>query len=239
MGIFDSMSNTINRLISQLIPSGMHHWELTRQRMEQHLLTHFQSLGIEACLKTWTEEKTRRREGKEKVIVRKLANLQVQIGEISSIEVWRQTRKQGNMSTTFEELSYVVILKPGITMRHIPIFTSATILQPVDENNFEWTGFTWGKLPLLVERLKTDTQLNNRLQNLFDINMLTELRIRALYEDRIEIISNYDSQRLPSHELLDCIDNIARHAISYITEQNQYRDHQDEITTQKIFGTRN
>lgn len=239
MEIFDAISKTMTSIRSNLIPSSRHRWYLVRQKMEQHLLTHFQSLGVEVCTKMWAEVKTRRREGNEKVTLRKLANLDIQMGEISSIEVWRQTRKQGRVSMTFDELSYIVMLKPDISISRIPILTSTAIPQTTNDKTFEWVGFTWGKLPLLVERLKVDTPLNNKLQKSFDVNMLTELRIRALYEDRIEIVSNYDPQKLPSRELLDCIEDIAKHVISYITEQNEYRDHQDEITRQKLFGPRN
>ena len=127
-----------------------------KQRIEDDLLQHFNKIGITASRKTWMAENLRRREGDEKVILQKLASLDVKLNNIVSIEVWREKRRRGHVSTTHDELVYKIPFRNGITLRRIPILTNMSVVQTADKNNFEWTGFMWGKLPLLVERLKAD-----------------------------------------------------------------------------------
>jgi hypothetical protein len=207
-----------------------------KQRIEEDLLKHFDSIGITASQKNWIAESLHRREGDEKVILQKLASLSVKLNNIVSIEVWREKRKHGHISTTQDELVYKIPFRNGITLRRIPVLTNMSIVHTADKNNLEWTGFTWGKLPLLVERLQADNELNNKLHKIYEENMLCELRIRALSDDNVDIVSEYNPQRLPPRELITCVEAIAKHVISYVNEQNKARDHVDEIVRQKLFG---
>jgi hypothetical protein len=205
-------------------------------QVQDNLQVHFGKLGIEALPHTWIAKKLRSKEGDEKVTLIKLAGLEVQMREIHSIEVWQQTRKKGNISTKQDELRYTIRLKPGVTMRRIPILSNVVIKKINDKKTFQWDGFTWGKLPLLVERLKVDENLNQRLQQFFDTDVLTELRIRALSDDKVDIISDYNPQKLPPRELLACIEDISSHVVSYVSEGNKSRDSREEITRVKLFG---
>lgn len=211
--------------------------KLLKRRIEKDLLDHFSRIGIIASQQTWEAETFRRREGNEKVSLRKLASLCVHMDNIPAIEVWRETRKRGHTSTTQDELVYKIPFRGTVTLRRIPILTSTTFIQTADKKNFEWTGFAWGKLPLLLERLREDKELNDRLQEIFDEDMLAELRVRALSDDNVDIVSEYDSHRLPPRKLLNCIEEIAKHVISFVTEQNQRRNHADEMVRQKLFGS--
>jgi hypothetical protein len=117
----------------------------------------------------------------------------------------------------------------------IPILTNAITVQDVDRKIFQWNGFTWGKLPILADRLKADNELNNNLQKFFDTGALGELRIHAFSSDAISITTDYNLQRLPSRELLLCIECLARHVDSYVSEQNKFRDHFEEMVKAKLF----
>jgi CheY-like chemotaxis protein len=207
-----------------------------RRTLQKDLLSHFVSIGIEASAQSWMAKKFHSREGDEKVTSLQLAGLDVQMKEIHSIEVWRQIRKQRNVSLTHDEIRYIIVLKPGITMRRIPILSTTVISKSEDAKSFQWSGFSWGKLPLLVERLKADENLNKRLQYHFNKNILSEIRIRAMYEDKVDIISDFNLHNPPSRDLLNCIEDIAYHVVSYVVEENKSRDHREEMTRIKLFG---
>jgi hypothetical protein len=208
-----------------------------RRTLQKDLLSHFVSIGIEASAQAWTAQKLHSREGDENVTLLKLAGIHVQMKEIRSVEVWRQTSKHKNVSITRDEIRYVIFLKPGITMRRIPILSTAIVTKLDNTKSFQWDGFTWGKLPLLIERLKADESLNRRLQEYFNKDILGELRIRALYDDKVDIISDYNPRNPPSRDLLDCIDDIACHVVSYVVEENKFRDLREEVTRTKLFGS--
>jgi hypothetical protein len=125
-------------------------------------------------------------------------------------------------------MTFVILPEPGMRLNRIPILTNL-VKTPADKgkNGFKWRGFEWGRLPLLVDRLKIDTGLNRRLLRYLDTDLPDNLRITVLSGDRIGITTSYNPQRLPSHEFLNCIEDITDHIHDYIAERNRTRELQN------------
>lgn len=231
------MSNTSARLsslssLSRFIPNMV-----SKRHIEIELLTHFSNIGVEVHPQEWSAKKIYRREGKEKTTLRKLASFDVGMNLINSIEAWQQTTKRGRVSIIQYELRFIIPFTSAKTLYRIPILTNAITVQDADRKTFQWNGFTWGKLPLLADRLKADNELNDNLQGFFYTGVLGELRIHAFSSDAISITTDCNLQRLPSRELLSCIECLARHVDSFVSEQNSFRDNFEETVKAKLFGS--
>jgi len=188
------------------------------------LLEHLGSIGVRAELQKIESKELKRREEGYRVRLRQLADIRVWLKRIQSIEVWRESKKRKDESTTDDEITYVVTFEPGLSLYRIPILTSTVKTQRVGGKiRFQWRGFQWGRLPLLVDRLKADRGLNRRLLRHFNQSLADDLRIRALSGDRVGIATSYSPQRLPSREFLDCMEDIAQHVNDYVAERNKER----------------
>lgn len=218
-----------------LILLGVLFWSLSRWskrrqiiQLEAKLVGHLRSIGVRTEKQRAHDTVLRTREGKYAVVLRHLVTTRVWLREIESIEIWRITRKGNKETMTLDEMTFVIIPGPGMSLNRIPILTN---LVKTPENKgkkgFKWRGFEWGRLPLLVDRLQVDTGLNSRLLRYLDSDLPDDLRITVLSGDRIGITTSYNPQRLPSHEFLNCIEDIADHIHDYIAEQNRSRELQN------------
>ena len=205
-------------------------WSRRRQirQMEAQLLEHLRRLGISAEKQKSKKAVTRTHEDEHAVLLRHLLTIRVWLRRIQSIEIWRITRKRERETVALDEMTFVVTPEPGMSLNRIPILTNLIGASAIEgENGFRWRGFEWGRLPLLVDRLKVDSDLNSRLTEYFDTDMADNLRITALSGKRIGITTRYSPQQLPSRGFLTCIEDIADHIRDYIAEQNRIRELQD------------
>lgn len=196
------------------------------------LVEHLRSIGLTAQHK---EESVREvREDKtpfgelERTRSEKLADISVSVGGIRSIEVWREVeyRRVRDVQygrTTLQEIAvnemtYIIDIATGVTVPtavQASTLTRRTILGKI--KSFEWHAF-----PTLLHRLEADKKLKHRLVGCLDRKDLPgDLRIRRLPGDRLGITTRYKPRRLPSRELLRCIEDIAAHVNDYVTEWNR------------------
>jgi len=198
------------------------------RQLETHLVEHLKGIGVGAEEQKSKGTVTRTHDDDYALILRHLVTIRVWLRGIESIEIWRITRKGNKESQTLDEMTFVIIPEPGISLNRIPILTNFIKTHTTEgKNGFKWRGFEWGRLPLLVDRLELDTNLNNRLLRYCDIDQLDNLRITALSGDRIGITMIYNPQRLPSRNFLVCIENIADHIREYVAERNRTRELQN------------
>ena len=205
-------------------------WSRRRQirQLEAKLIEHLRNIGIRVEKQKAHGTVVRTHEDDSTVMLRHLISIRVWLRGIQSIEIWRIIRKVAKESTTLDEITFVVAPKPGMSLNRIPILTNLTNSSKIsDDNGLEWHGFEWGRVPLLVDRLKVDTNLNNRLRGHFDIVLSDEIRITVLAGDRIGITTRYHPQRPPSPEFLSCFEDIADHIHDYVAERNESRQLQD------------
>jgi hypothetical protein len=160
--------------------------------------------------------------------MRQLVTIRVYLRGVQEVEIWRITRKGESGTTTVDEITFVIVPKPGMSLNRIPILTNLSMTHTSKgKNRFRWRGFEWGRLPLLVDRLKVDTDLNNRLRGHFATNPPDNLRITAVDGNRIGITTGYDSRKPLTRDFLTCIEDIADHVHEYIAEQNRVRELQN------------
>lgn len=195
------------------------------REVKTQLLGHLKSIGVRAELQKGENSEIRRREEGYRVRLRQLAGVRVWLTRIQSIEVWRETRKRESNSVTEDEITYVVAFEPGITLSRIPILTNMVRMETAGgKTRFQWRGFQWGRLPLLVDRLRADRSLNRRLRNYYSQDVVDDLRVRALSSKGVGITTSYNRQKLPSREFLNCIEDIAQHVNDYVAERNSERE---------------
>jgi hypothetical protein len=214
---------------------GMLSWSSSRwlnryriRQLETQLVDHLRSVGVRAEERKDKVTLTRTREDEYAVILRHLVTIRVWLSGIHSIEIWRITRKRDNESSTLHEMTFVIAPESGMSLSRIPILTNIVKTHATKgRNGFQWRGFEWGRLPLLVDRLKVDTDLHNRLLEYFESDLPAELRITALDRERIGITTGYSPQQLPSRAFVACIEDIAKHIHDYVAERNVYRELQN------------
>ena len=214
---------------------GVLFWSLSRwsrrhqiKQLEAQLVEHLRGIGVGAEEQKSKDIVTYTHEDDCAAILRHLVTARVWLRGIESIEIWRITRKGEKKSVTLDEMTFVIIPEPGMSLNRIPILTNL-VKTPATKgkNGFKWRGFEWGRLPLLVDRFKADKDLNNRLLGHFDSDRTDELRITALNGDRIGITTSYSPQQLPSRGFLACIEDIADHIHDYVAERNRTRELQN------------
>jgi hypothetical protein len=210
-------------------------WSLSRwsrrhqiRQLETHLVEHLRGIGVDAEEQKSKGTVTRTHDDDYALILRHLVTIRVWLRGIESIEIWRITRKGNKESPTLDEMTFVITPEPGMSLNRIPILTNIAKTHITEgKNGFEWRGFEWGRLPLLVDRLKVDADLNNRLLGYFNTDLPDNLRITVLSGDRIGITTSYSPQRLPSRSFLVCIEDIADHIRDYVAERNRTRELQN------------
>ena len=214
---------------------GILFWSFSRwfnryriRQLETQLVEHLRAIGIRAAELEGKVKLTRTREDEYAVVLRHLVTIRVWLSGIYSIEIWRITRKRANESSTLHEMTFVIAPEPGMSLSRIPILTNIVKTHTTEgRNGFQWRGFEWGRLPLLVDRLKVDTGLHNRLLEYFKFNLPADLRITALDRERIGITTGYSPQQLPSRAFLACVEEIAKHIHDYVAERNIFRELQN------------
>jgi len=198
------------------------------QQVTNQLLEHLESIGVSAQPHEVESDKIRKREEGYRVTLHQLAGLRIWLRRIQFIEVWREAKKGKNESAIEDEITYVITFEPGTTLRRIPILTNIVSVQMAeDKSRFRWRGFEWGKVPLLVDKLKADKALNSKLRKHISQDMADDLRVRALSGNRVGITMVYDPHRLPTREFLACMEDIAEHVNEYVTERNIEREQQE------------
>ena len=198
------------------------------QQVTNQLLEHLESIGVSALPHEVESNKIRKREEGYRVTLRQLAGFRIRLRRIHFIEVWRESKKRKNESTTEDEITYVITFEPGTTLGRIPILTNIVGIKVAEgKSRFRWRGFEWGKVPLLVDKLKADTALNSKLRKHIDEDLANDLRIRALSGNRVGITMVYDPHSLPTREFLACMEDIAEHVNEYVTERNIEREQQE------------
>ncbi|HEY32419.1 MAG TPA: hypothetical protein G4O10_04875 [Dehalococcoidia bacterium] len=235
----------IGGILAGLAFLGMLFWLLSKRsrkrlihQTEVQLVEHLRSIGVKAEIQKVKRKVVRTREDGYPVILRQLVTTNVWLRGIQSIEIWQVTRKGEEKSTTLDEISYMITPEPGMTLYRIPILTNIVTVQTADgKTEFEWRGFEWGRLPLLVDRLRTDRNLNSRLLRHFYTNLPDNLRITASSGDKIGITMSYNQQQLPSRELLTCIEDIASHVCDYVAERNSARKQEEGKAQQDDWTT--
>jgi len=219
-------------ILAGLIFFGVFFWAFSQQsrnrlihQIEAQLMEHLRSIDVRSEAQSGKSTVIRTREdGYTTVLLRLLVTIHVWLRGIQSIEIWRIVRKGEEKTTTLDEITYVINLEPGMTLNRIPILTKIASTQTADsKTELEWQGFEWGRLPLLVDRVKADRGLNSRLFRHFDSNPTDNLRITAPSGQKIGITMSYEPQRLPSREFLTCIEDLAMHVLDYVAEQNSAR----------------
>ncbi|UCB43600.1 MAG: hypothetical protein JSV77_02845 [Dehalococcoidales bacterium] len=229
---WQALAIRIGDTLTGLASLGTLLWSISRRsrkrlirRMEAQLVEHLRSIGVSAEVQRRKGKVVRTRENGYAVTLRQLVTTHVWLRGIQSIEIWQVTRKGEEKSTTLDEITYMITPEPGMTLYRIPILTNIIKIQTASsEAGFEWQGFEWGRLPLLADRLKTDRNLNSRLLWHFSKNLPDNLRITAPSWDKIGITMSYDPRRLPSRELLTCLEEIAGHVCDYVAERNSARE---------------
>ena len=198
------------------------------RQLETQLVEHLRGIGVGAEEQKSKGTVARTREDDYAVILRHLVTIRVWLRGIQSIEIWRISRKGDKESVTLDEMTFVIIPEPEMSLNRIPILTNIAKTHITEgKNGFKWRGFEWGRLPLLVDRLRVDADLNNRLLGYFDTDLVDALRITALSGNRIGITTSYSPQRLPSRGFLTCIEDITDHIRDYIAERNRTRELQN------------
>ena len=221
--------------LAGLILLGVLFWSFSRwsrrrqiRQLEANLVEHLRSIGVSAEKQRAKGSVLRTREDDRAVTLRHLVTTRVWLKGIQSMEIWRITRKGEKESVTLNEMTFVIVPGPGMSLNRIPLLTNIVKTHTTGgESRFKWRGFEWGQLPLLVDRLETDTDLNSRLLRHLDADLSGNLRITALSRDRVGITTSYSPQRLPSRDFLTCIEDIAIHIQEYIAERNRTRELQD------------
>jgi hypothetical protein len=171
------------------------------------------------------DRQVRRREDEYAAVVRQLADIRVSLNGIDSIEVWQKTLKARRKETIVEdEITYLTPVKPGLTLSRIPILTW-TVRQATEDGGtgFCWQGFEWGRLSIIADQLRKDTDLNKRLLRHFNEDVPGNIRIRALAGDRVGISTSYGARRMPSRHFLACIKDIVKHVDTFVAEQTRQR----------------
>jgi len=192
------------------------------------LLEHLESIGVTAQPHEVESKKIRKREEGYRVTLRQLAGFRIWLRRIHFIEVWREAKKGENEPATEDEITYVITFEPGTKLGRIPILTNIVSIQVAEgKGRFKWRGFEWGKVPLLVDKLKADKALNSKLRKHISQDLANDLRIRALSGNRVGITMVYNPHRLPTREFLDCMEDIAEHVNEYVTERNIEREQQE------------
>jgi len=192
------------------------------------LLEHLESIGVTAQPHEVESQKIRKREEGYRVTLRQLAGFRIWLRRIHFIEVWREAKKEKNKSATEDEITYVITFEPGTKLGRIPILTNIVSIQMAEgKSRFKWRGFEWGKVPLLVDKLKADKALNSKLRKHISQDLANDLRIRALSGNRVGITMIYNPHRLPTREFLACMEDIAKHVNEYVTERNIEREQQE------------
>jgi hypothetical protein len=224
IGIRDTLAGlTFFRTLFWLFPRWSRRYQI--RQLEAQLVEHLRGIGVDSERQTHKGTVRRAHEDEYAVILRHLVTIRVWLRAIRSIEIWRITRKGDREIVTLDEMTFVMTPEPGMSLNRIPILTNLIRTRTTKgKNRFKWRGFEWGRLPLLVDRLKADTDLNNRLLGYFDSGMVDDLRITALDGERIGITTSYSPQQLPSRGFLTCIDDIAEHISDYVAEQNRTRE---------------
>jgi len=164
----------------------------------------------------------------------KLADIRVSVGGIRSIEVWRVVEyrrvrePQGGtrlQEIAVNEMTYIIDIATGMTVPasvQASTLTRRTILGKIKP--FEWHAF-----PALLQSLEADKTLKHRLLVCLDRKDLPgNLSIKRLPSDRLGITTMYKPRRLPSRELLKCIEDIAAHVSNHVTEWNRDREAKTE-----------
>ena len=227
----------IGGTLAGLVILGVLFWLTSRwlrkrriRQIETQLLEHLRSIGIDAEAQKSKKSVTRTHEDEYAVLLRHLVTIRVWLRGIHSMEIWHITRKGERETITLDEMTFVITPEPEMSLNRIPILTNLVITHTTKGgNDFEWRGFEWGRLPLLVDKLRIDTDLNNRLSRHFDADPADNLRITALSGKRIGITTRYSPQKLPSRGFLACIEDIADHIRDYIAEQNRIRELQNSL----------
>ncbi|HEY40731.1 MAG TPA: hypothetical protein G4O18_02605 [Dehalococcoidia bacterium] len=206
-------------------------WWLRRRQIRQleaNLTEHLRSVGVSAEERRVKGTVVHSHEGDDTVILRHLVTTRVWLRGIQSIEIWRIIRKGKKESVTLDEMTFVVTPESGMSLNRIPLLTNIVKTHTTSgKSGFQWRGFEWGRLPLLVDRLDVDTDLNSRLLRHLDNDLLDDLRITALSGDRVGITTSYRPQQLPSRDFLTCIEDIADHIREYVAEFNRIRELQN------------
>ncbi len=201
-------------------------WSRRRQikQLEAKLTEHLRGIGVRVEKQKARSTVVHTHEGDSTLVLRHLVTARVWLRRIQSIEIWRISRKDAKESITLDEITFVVIPEQGMSLSRIPILTNLIKSAEIrDDNGMEWRGFEWGRVPLLVDKLKVDMDLNSRLRGYFDASPSGDLRITVLPGDRIGITTRYHPQRLPSPEFLSCLEDIADHIHDYVAERNRTR----------------
>ena len=122
-----------------------------------------------------------------------LAEIQVRLRHIHSIEVWRETwieehlREGGRRDRVQRHkntVNYVVPFEPGVT---VPEGVQASITR---RRTF-WgkiKSFEWRAFPAFASRLKADEFMNSRLLGYLGKNLPEDLRIRRRYLDVQQVL---------------------------------------------------
>ncbi|HEY91763.1 MAG TPA: hypothetical protein G4O07_08005 [Dehalococcoidia bacterium] len=214
-----SLSAPFRHFIKQSIRRPTHQVEI---QLEEHL----NSIGVPVELIRERNISQHRREAKGMTVTTNLlARAHVCLKRITSIEVYRVSTRSREKSTVLDEITYITDLEPGVTLTRIPVLTNAVLTEREDSPAaFYWSGFEWGKLPLLAHCLEVDKDLNRRLLHHFSTDTPGDLRITALPDNKVGITTSYDPQYLPSRGFLSCLEQIADHINRYAVEQNRTRD---------------
>jgi hypothetical protein len=198
------------------------------RQLEANLVEHLRSIGVSAEKQRVKGAVVRTHGDNHAVILHHLVTVRVWLRGIQSIEIWRITRKGEKESVTLDEMTFVIVPEPEMSLNRIPLLTSAVKTHSNGaKTGFKWRGFEWGRLPLLVDRLEVDTDLNSRLLRHLDTDPPENLRITALSGDRVGITISYSPQRLPSRDFLICIEDIVDHIQEYVAERNRTRELQN------------
>lgn len=198
------------------------------RRLGTQLVEYLRSVGIDAERQNGRTTMKHTHEDDYAVVLRHLLTIRVWLRGIESIEIWQITRKGERKSSTQDEMIFVIVPEPGMSLNRIPILTNLVRADTAaGYSRLKWRGFEWGQLPLLVDRLRADTYLNSRLLEYLDTNLLDDLRITALSGNRIGITTSYNPRKLPSRGFFSCIEDIAGHILDHVAEQNRSRDSQN------------
>lgn len=195
--------------------------------MQAELRAHLEGLGIQSEPMSRLGRSIRGRQHDDRLLIRQLVGLKVDLGAIRAVDVWRIVCKGKDISTTEDELTCYTDLPHGLTLARIPILTRTareTGAGTRKQSGFEWHAFSWGKLPLVADRLRADKPLQERLARLLASDIPGDLRIRAFPNERVGISIHYEAHHLPTREVLACFQDIFRHVREYVTERNRARE---------------
>lgn len=234
MRIWHRLLTTVINLIFSLISFCLLWRRENERQIEKSLLIHFNNIRIEADPQEEFKRKISSHEGNANVTMHKMASFRVDLDNIKFVEVWRYISREGFAMVIQDELSYIIPINHDDILRCIPILTNIVITKRNDGKTFHWNGFTWGNLPLLKDRLIADEELNEKLNEFCQKGLLDEMRIHALSNDSVSIITDYNSQKLPTRELISCIEDISKHIVLYAFAASKYRDYREDTTRKKL-----